>query len=153
MRNDFEKAVAESLVAYLAATLDSAITDVAPVVAFFDPMSIDDANRIVIACESGETKQSGATAAVVETKVEVKSLLRDPSMTSDVAGHFERVNAVRDLFNLAEPFDESIAAYNVAGIAITNVEPRRRFSTDMNRSSGFITSELVIQIHCHTTTE
>lgn len=150
MRNDIEKAVVETVVAYASATLDQDFVAGIPVVAFYDPMAIDDADRIIVSCEIGETKQSGPSNAVVQVEVGVKTRLEQPDMADAISGHFVRVNAVRDIFNVSSLEDE-LHENAADGIAITNVEPVRRFGTTMSDGSAY--SRLEMNVHCHTTEE
>lgn len=151
MRWDFEKAIVETVVLYLQATIDSDVLAAAPVASFYDAMAIDDGARIVVIAEDGETKVSGPGEAIVNVEVGVKTPADQPTLAADVSTHFDRVNCVRDLFATSDPAGD-IAAYNVDGISVDHVETVRRFGTDLNRESAFLYSTLELSIHCHTTT-
>lgn len=153
MRHDFELVTCDTYANYLEAVIDEAVLSVCPVVTVFDDMSNDEADRIVVRCESGETKTSGPANAVCVVDVVVKTLLRQPSMQDDVTKHFERVNAVRDALTVADT-DDAVNAYSEDGIAVDRIEPVRRFETRIvNGDGGFIESKLELQTHVHTTEE
>lgn len=150
MRHDFEKAAAETVAAYLEAVLESTLQEAAPVVTFFDPMSLDDASRIVVICESGETKEAGPGNALVQVEVGVKTPWTQPTLSTDVSTHFERVNAVRDAFTVADP-SAAVQAYSVSGIDLSHIDSVRRFETVMDRDGAFLYSS--IELNCHVNTE
>lgn len=150
MRHDFEKAVVDSVKAYIDAVLDDESCEGIPVVTFFDPMSLDDADRIIVVCEQGDTKIAGPSNVVCLVEVGVKTLKHESTLQADIETHFHRVNAVRDLFCVATP-GATIENYSVEGIHITHLESVRRFGTDMGGSDGtFIYSKQEFQIHAHT---
>lgn len=151
MRHDHERAICETVAAYLEGVLDAALIAAAPVVSFYDPMALDDADRITVICERGETKASQPGNFTAQVEVGVKTRLEQPDMANVISTHFERVNAVRDVFSVADPAGD-VSAHNVAGIEVTHIESVRRFSTDMG-SEVFIYSKLELTIHGNTANE
>jgi len=71
-----------------------------PVVTFIDPMSIDDANRIVVMSPDATTMVESPGNCEVTIEVGIKSQWAQPSMAADYAAHFQRVNVVRIGFSI-----------------------------------------------------
>lgn len=152
MRHDFEKALTEAVAAYLEAQLDAEVQTAAPVVAFYDPMAAEDGARIVVICESGETKEAGPGEGIGQVQVVVKTPWGQPGLDTAVTEHFERVNTVRDAFTVSDP-ETAIAAVQPAGISITRIESVRRWETQMDREAAYFMSGIELNVHFNTAEE
>ena len=155
MRYDFEIAVAQAVRDWIDSQLDPAITNKAPVVTFFDPMSVAESNRIIVMVPSGTTDDCVMSNAEVQVDVAVKSRWTEKTIAADFAAHWTRANAVRSqLFILDLPtwLNGTFAAAipPVVGIQIDYVNNRRDFHTQIY-AEGWIWSEISLRITCHAT--
>jgi hypothetical protein len=144
-RYDMEPLVSAALVEYVKETVDPAILKDCPAVTFYDPMSVDDASRIVIQCHEGETL--GDLPANFNATVEcvVRSQWCQETLPADLQKHWDRVNKVRDtLFYPA--MVEGINAKAVA-LAVTWVAPRRGFHTSIMEGWAVSTTTLTLKGH------
>lgn len=138
MRYDAEIVVSQAVVDYLRSIVDLDIQAVSPVVTFFDPMSVDEANRVVVFAPAGETNVEAAGHFGLEVECGLKSRWAQPSVAEDFQGHFERVNEVRDKICPADLLDR-INAQMPSGAALDFVNPGRTFTTAIRQ--GWIYSE------------
>lgn len=150
MRYDSETASGQMVAEYLAAVLDPSTVAASPVVTFYDPMSIDEANRIVVMVPSVDTDPASPGNLSITVEVVVKTQWTEPTVANDRAAHFERVNDVRDKL-MAANMPTWLTVYEPAGLGLSYVQPRRRFSTRI--MEGWFVSETSIQLQCFVTME
>lgn len=144
MRYDFEIAGAQIVADYLSEVLDASITNICPVVTFFDPMSVQDAHRIVVMVPNGSTDSAQPGSAEMLVEVGVRSRYRQTIIQQDFADHFERLNAVRSAL-----FVENLAAVldigSPAGIGICHATNKKDFQTNIY-GEGWIYSQTSFRI-------
>jgi hypothetical protein len=145
MRYDSETAAAQMVADYLLAVLDPSTVAASPVVTFYDPMSIDEANRIVVMVPSVDTDPACPGNLSVTLECVVKSQWAQPTISTDRDSHFEKVNDVRDKL-MAADMPTRLAAYEPAGLGVSYVQPRRQFSTRI--MEGWYVSESGLRIQC-----
>lgn len=144
MRYDFETQAAQVVADYLSTGLDPAITNISPVVTFFDPMSIDQSNRIVVMCPNGSTLAEQPGNAEMQVEVGVKSRWLQATIAADFAAHFTRLNAVRALlFRRDAEFQSQLKAPH--GIGVNAILNKREFSTQVYKE-GWIYSETTLRV-------
>lgn len=144
MRYDIENAAAAVVVAYLRSIVDPAVHLVkgrgdeyfSIIVAFYDPMSVDEANRIIVQCPNGETMPESMANGSMTVEVGIKSQWTQKTIVADFAAHFARVAEVRDkLFpsDLIERLNAAAAAAvpPITGIGIDYVAQGRKLHTDV----------------------
>jgi hypothetical protein len=158
MRYDIENAAADVVVAYLRSVVDAAIQNVddkdgnpqSIIVTFYDPMSVDEANRIVVRCPDGETMKESMANGGLSVEVGIKSQWKQPTIEADFEAHFARVAEVRDkLFpvDLIERLNAAAAAADppITGIGIDYVAQGRKLYTDVRE--GWLYSETGFQMN------
>lgn len=146
IRNDIEVIVADMVAAYLQATLAAETQADCPVVSWHDPMSIDDANRVVVMvpqCVSAEENPGNYECTV---EVGIKSQWSQPTVAADKESHFARVDAVRDALWTDTLVADLAAQSTVVGVNF--VSPRRNHTTKI--VDGFFYSETALTIHIYT---
>ncbi len=151
MRRDIEIPLAELVVNYLnsvCAVQAGGVLDatICPIVTFYDPMSVDQADRVIITVPHGETyaEQGGNFKALVETYQ--KTLWTQKTLADDMAKHFARVNEVRDKY-FAPNIIDLMSDLPVAGITVGFVNPRMQFNTKtLGERGGWITSETAFEL-------
>lgn len=143
-RYEPEWALAEIFESYLDEVLDEELFSKSPVVTFFDPMAQDEAERVVVLVHDVETSADGVSnfAAVVE--VTVKSQLKKPTLAEDMAAHFERTKAVRDVLCATNLMTELDAVDD--GLGVDGVNKRRGMRTQL--ADGWIYSETKLTVKC-----
>lgn len=151
MRHDYEKATTETVALYVQDNQSGNALTGLPVASFYDAMTTDDPDRIIVIAESGETKEADPGCATVDVEVGIKSTFSQPTAATDISDHFSRVNSLRDLFNVADPAS-AIDGYSVTGITVTGCDTVRRFETVPDRDAGFIYSSIELTLHVTTTT-
>ena len=151
MRRDFEIPLAQLVVDYLNSVCAVQVGGVldaklCPMVTFYDPMSVDDADRVIITVPHGETyaEQGGNFKAVVNTYQ--KTLWTQKTLADDMTKHFARVNEVRDKYFAPDIVDQmEILAPD--GIAVLFVNPRMQFETKtLGEKGGWITSDITFEL-------
>ena len=135
MRYDVETALSGLLVAYLGDLMDPALACVPPattapclIVDFTDPMSIDEANRIIVQVPTAKTTARMAGTWSARANVIARSRWTQATLKRDYAAHAERVNELRDKLCPADMVDR-MAAYQPPGMTIVSVDPAREYST------------------------
>lgn len=151
MRYDFEMPLAESLANFLRGHLDAAMQAECPVVAFTDPMSLDEAHRIVVRVLGGESDALSCATIAARAVVIVKSRWTQPTLQNDFVEHSARTNAVRDALAAGDLLDR-LALSPVTGLAYDFVFPTRTMSTEIF-TEGWIVSETELTIKIHVTEE
>jgi hypothetical protein len=149
MRWDVEQAAASVIAAYLQGSVAPTTSGPSPIVTYFDPMSVDEANRIVIFVPSGETMLECAGDGTLAIEVGIKSRWLQPTVNADFAAHWSRVKDVRDsLFpsDLATRLNNAAAAMNPAmtGFVVNFIKPVRAFHTRV--MDGWLYSETSFQM-------
>lgn len=140
MRLDIEVAAAELFAEFLkkyASTQPGQVTDAlaCPVVTFFDPMSVDDADRVVVMCPDAETDAAEPGHFTATVDVGIKTLWKQASIKADFLKHFARVKDVRDKLN-AVGIIGLLTPLMPAGMALDFVNPKKRFKTHIAESSA-----------------
>jgi len=148
-RYDVEWAAAPVFAQYLLNKLDPAIVASAPVITFFDPMSGDEAQRIVVTVLKGNSQKESPANYAFACKVTVKSRWAKSTVQNDMAAHFDRTNWVRDVLSANTLVNDlnAIAAAPLSGVFVGGgglvfdfIQPRRDFDTDV-RENGWIYSD------------
>ena len=121
------------------------------IVDFTDPMSIDEANRIVAIVPSAETGAEIGCEFTARIEVLVKSRWAKPSMTADYAAHNARVKSVRDKL-MTEDLAARLDGQMPTGAKLNFASKRRAFSTRVY-DNGWMTSETAFTVNGHFTTE
>jgi hypothetical protein len=152
MRFDVEIATAELVAAYLKGAVDEEVlpSDACPVVTFFDPMSVDEADRVVVMVPSADTSTESPGNFNANVECGIKTQWKQKTLAADFGKHFARVKEVRDKLFPSDLIDQLIAA-SPNGLGVDFVQPRRQFITRI--SEGWIYSETAFQINCFAKTE
>lgn len=152
MRWDVEIAVSQMVTDYLNSVVSSSILATCPAVTFYDPMSVEEDHRIVTQVPSATSMVEQPATFYTQTEVIIKSRWNQPTLATDHAAHFERVNAVRDVLFPADLVDRLNAApIKPDGLSVNFVQPVRTFTTTVH--DGWIVSETRMQIDVHLTTQ
>ncbi len=130
---DIEWVLAAVIASYLSTNLDQSITVTCPVVTWYDPMSQDDASRIVVTVPDGETEDDIVGNGDFSVEVNVKSQWTQPTLAADQATHRNRVVAVRSLLwtdTLIADIGTAAAALDES-VGINMVYYKRRMRTEV----------------------
>lgn len=155
-----ETLLAQIVVDYLGVELDSEIVGqgdkamltvfdgACGLVTFFDPMSIDEADRIVVECTDGETMSEAPANGIFQIEVGLKTQCAQKTLKADYQKHFDRLNALRD--NLFSPTlaEDLLTHCPGTGIYIEFVQPRRSLSTKAT-TDFWMYSGTVFRINSH----
>jgi hypothetical protein len=145
MRHDIEYALAETFKDYLTAKLDAADFVFWPIVTLYDPMAIDDANRVVCIVTDAELSEKQDGNFTAEIEIGVKTFWTQPDVATELAAHFDRVNQVRDVLSQSqEQFLTDLAAVAPAGMTITFANRRKKLSTAVNEANYYSTSTFTV---------
>jgi hypothetical protein len=143
--------LADVVVAYLKQVVDPNVLNAAPVVAFYDPMSIvDSADRIIVSIPNGNTMAEMLANGVAQVDVDVKTQISQAAMPADIGKHRDRTNEVRDKLFSGTLLADLLTQCAGKGINVEYVQPARRFGTqlfDEDGGGGYARSELGLQIH------
>lgn len=144
IRYDIEIATAQCLTSYLQALLTAEIDDLpmqekCPVVTFYDPMSIQEDDRIIVrvATSQSNAESPGNFAAAVE--LALKSQWKQPTLSADFARHFARLNALRSVI-WVQGLAAELAPYTPAGFAVNFVDNTRQNQTEI------MTNNLILSV-------
>ena len=139
MRYDIETAAAEMFAGYLKAlcsVADGYVMDAkkCPIVTFFDPMSVDDADRLVVMCPDSDidTADTGRFKATMD--IGLKKMWTQPNIDEDFSVHFQRVKDVRDKL-MAKDIIARLDPFLPDGMVVDFVQPRRQFKTHIAEST------------------
>jgi hypothetical protein len=147
-RYDIEWALAPAVAAYLQGKIDPAIQAVSPVITFFDPMAVDEANRIIVEIPQAKTMKEARGNFSGACKVTVKSRWSKPTVKADFSAHYDRTNWTRDSIispTLVTDLNSSAlslataAGQSSAGFTLDFQQPEIVFQTDVRE--GWIYSE------------
>jgi hypothetical protein len=147
-RYDIEWALAPAVAAYLGGKISPDIQSVSPVITFFDPMAVDEANRIIVEIPQAKTMKEARGNFSGTCKVTVKSRWAKPTVKTDFSAHFDRTNWTRDaLMSPTLATDVQAAALVLAtaagqgstGFNFDFQQPEISFQTDVRE--GWIYSE------------
>lgn len=157
MRYDIESAVAQVFVDYLIGIVDPAIQASCPIVGFFDPMSVDDSNRIIVHCEQAQSDPTSIGNFDGRVEIDVKSQWTDgPDIKQNFDDHFTRVNEVRDKIwsdkfaHDAATFQQ-LQSFTESGVMIEFVSPRRDCSVKIFKNPGWLLSTTAFQVRAMVT--
>ena len=146
MRFDPEIALADTLTGYIKSILSGDIFETCPAVTFFDPMSIDDADRIVVQVPSCDTMAESAGNFDLIAEVGIKTQWAQVSVTDDMKKHFDRVSALRDILS-ASNIKDRLESFQPDGFKVDFVNPSRAGSTKV--FEGWIFTDTKMQIAAH----
>jgi hypothetical protein len=149
-RYDIEWALAPVVALYLQGKISAAAQLISPVVTFFDPMAVDEANRFVIEIPSAATMAESPGNFSGTCQCTVKSRWTQKTLAADMAAHFDRSNWMRDaLMSIALVNDLNTAAGNNAGWRLDYIQPKREFSTVV--AEGWAYSDVKFTFNGHFT--
>lgn len=144
-RYDIEGIVADTLSAYLSAQLGSGVTTTCPVVTFYDPMSVDEASRIVVLAPDAASREEAAGNFTVRVEIGIKSRWAQASAGTDWTTHMSRVNLVRGVL-----WDADLAAslHTEANglIGVNFVQPERKITTDVREGWYYTPTTLTLEV-------
>lgn len=122
----------------LASTEPGMVTDAGrcPIVTFFDPMSVADADRVIVMCPNASTDTSDKGRFEATLDIGIKTLWKQATVKTDFAKHFSRVKDIRDklmpeigtLLGLVTPFVP-------AGMSVDFIEHRIQFKSHIAEST------------------
>ncbi len=156
-RYDIEWALPPIVAAYLTAELTlqfPKLADVSPVITIFDPMAIDEANRVIVEVPGGKTMKEQQGSFSGSCLVTVKSRWAQPSVAADMSAHFNRTNWTRDALmsptiaadlNALALTMATAAGKSSAGLNVDFVQPVIEFKLDVR--SGWVYSETTFQFN------
>lgn len=139
MRYDIEDSVTKIFADYLSVAASTAVGQVCdpnrcPIVTFFDPMSVDDADRIVVRCPDAVTDPADMGRFSAEIEVGIKTLWTQVNIKKKFSEHHQRVNDIRDKL-MAPSIIALLATVTPAGVALDFVHPRKHFKTHVAEST------------------
>ena len=140
-RLDIEGLVADTVCDYIKATLSAAIQATCPVVTFHDPMSIDDANRIIVMVPSGITPDYAPGNFSVSLEVGTKTQWSQMSMQTDWTNHMAAVSAVRNIL-WDDGLEAALDTQAADAIGFNRAMPDRRIATEV-REQWYYTPTVV----------
>lgn len=147
MRWDLEIPMAAIVTNYLRAIVDTAIQADCMIVDFTDPMSLDAAHRVVIACTRGSTDADSPGNGEITVETTIKSLWAQATLQADFSAHFARVNEVRDKLMPSDLVDR-LNAFAPSGLVIDYVQPKRDFDTSIKVDTWIVgTFNFVVNYH------
>jgi hypothetical protein len=158
MQYDYEMPVATMFAQYLlnqCATGPGGILDqsLCPIVTFFDPMSVDPEDRVVIFVPTGETDSAIGGNFLAEVEIYQKTQWSQIELQQNFSTHYARLKELRDkLFpiNLAS----RLAPFAPSGLAIDYVNQKKSFATKIvGDEGGFIDNRTMLTIQGHFTVE
>ncbi|MEI8289578.1 MAG: hypothetical protein WCH99_08890 [Verrucomicrobiota bacterium] len=139
MRYDIEIASAQLFADYLNAlcsVADGYVMEAkkCPIVTFFDPMSVDDADRCTVMCPDADIDIADTGRFKATMDIGLKKLWAQPTIKADFDVHFQRVQDVRDKLM---PIDivTRLKPFLPDGMVIDFVQPRRQFKTHIAEST------------------
>jgi hypothetical protein len=149
-RYDYEWVAAGIIAAYLASKLTPAQQEVSPVISFFDPMYVDDANRIIVEVPNVETTPECPGNFKGTCKVTVKSQWTQAAGQQDLKDHRLRTKWTRDVLMSNTLAGDLTAIANQApvegvdyvgggGISFDFIQPKRHFETEMREAWAYST--------------
>jgi hypothetical protein len=145
-RYDIEWALAPVVAVYLQGKISDAAQLISPVVTFFDPMAVDEANRFVIEVPSAMTLADSPGNFSGACQCTVKSRWTQKTLAVDMAAHFDRSNQMRDaLMSIALANDLNTVAGNNAGWKMDYIQPKREFKTVV--AEGWVYSDTVFMFN------
>jgi hypothetical protein len=139
MRYDLEFAASELFSKYLQNLCSTAVGQImdskaCPIVTFYDPMSIDDADRLTVMSTSGDTDiyDRGRFTALID--VGLKTLWTQATIQADFKRHRERLNDVRDKLM---PLDiiTRLQPFLPDGMNVDFVQPKKQYETHVAEST------------------
>lgn len=123
------------LVALFQAGISASVIDPAQIVSWFDPMSVDEADRIVVIVPDGQSEDYAVGNAQMTVEVGVKTQWAQSTLTSaDVARHRARVVAVRSLL-WVDTLVADLTALAAGAMGFNFIQPQRQFKTEVNAQS------------------
>lgn len=129
---------------YLRENVSQEIQSAAMIVDFTDPMSIDDANRIIVQVPSGSSDESHAGNGEFEVEIGIKSQWAQASINEDFAAHKARVREVRSwLWSATLAEDLNTAGGDVIGVDF--VQPQRGFKSEVY--DGWLFTDTTLKVH------
>lgn len=146
MRTDLEIVVADCFANYLKSVVSGETQAACPVVTWTDPMSIDEADRIIVdvpSC-SGSTEIKGNDDCTIH--IGVKTQWAQATITEDRDRHFARVGEVRNALSVKSLAEELQPFSDVVGINF--VQPGWAQSSKV--VEGFFHSETQITVNTFT---
>lgn len=148
IRNDIELVLADTVTAYLQAVLSAETQAVCPVVSFHDPMSVDEADRIVVLVPQCVSEDYSLGNFECTMEIAVKTQWTQPNGSTNKATHFSRLDAVADALTTGSLIVDLQALS--AEVGINHVSNKRARSTKIY-DNGFIVSEIGLTVHAFTT--
>ncbi|MDE2106984.1 MAG: hypothetical protein KGL39_57790 [Patescibacteria group bacterium] len=139
--------------AYLQAKVSVDRQNVSPVVTFWDPMSIDEANRFIVMIESAEMQPESPANFKAKGVVTTKSRWAQKTIAADFKSHFDRVNWVRDPLMSPTLADDLTTQLNASGggVVVDFFQPKRQFATEKTLE-GWVYSDTFFELNGFFTT-
>lgn len=137
IRWDIEPLISQTIVSYLVDVLDPSILAICPAVTFYDPMSIDEDNRIVVQVPNAVAAPENPAVGEALVEVGMKSRWNQPTYADDMSEHFSRVSAVRAAL-IAAGLEQLLTQTD--GFKVQWQKPRINFTTRVT-TDGWIYSE------------
>ena len=128
-------------------------TKVCPIVTFYDPMSVDDANRMTIMVPNAATDVPQPGRFVGSIDMGLKTIWTQPTIKSDFANHRARLKDIRDKLLPADLLTR-LAPYLPNGMAIDFVHPQKRFTSHIAEAgANWIYSGTIFEVAGYFTAE
>ncbi|MGN6552528.1 MAG: hypothetical protein ACTHLW_02185 [Verrucomicrobiota bacterium] len=143
MRYDAEIVLSSAVAAYLSSILSKETKDRWPAVTFFDPMSVENADRIVVMVPSAMTMAEQPGKFVASVECVIKTEWKQATLAKNFQDHFACINETRDKLCPPDLMDRLNAVIE-PGAELDFVQPARKFSTIVR--TGWIASETVFEV-------
>lgn len=130
---DIETAISEAVKALLVANVAEAFQLDCPVVTFYDPMSIDEANRCVVQVPECHPVQEHAGNFEATVEVGIKAQWAQASVAEDLASHNARCRAFRSVL-LSNTLAEEIEAQAGGKFSVWFVDPEKQMRTEVREN-------------------
>lgn len=151
MRYDIEFPLAQLFASYLTAqcaTFAGGVLDpvLCPIVTFFDPMSVDSADRVIVKVPSADTMPECGGNFKATIEVYQKTQWHQATLKAEMLAHSQRINEVRDKLQSSQII-ALMTPLMPAGLSITWVNPRMAFTLNTyGDKGGWIASETTIMV-------
>jgi hypothetical protein len=104
-----------------------------PIVSFYDPMAVDDADRCVVICEGGKVPDYTLGNFELGVEVGLKTIWATPSLAADLEKHKLRLTSLRNILCIATAdLITSLNAVAPVGFLVTYVNKGRDIKTSSN---------------------
>lgn len=148
---DAEFIIADALADYLKSVASEGLQTASPIVTFYDPMSVEEMDRVVVQCPTGATDEDAAGNGEFNLVIGQRTRWTQANVAYCVAVHRERLKEIRSLMAV----DDLITLLDAAAegaIGFNFVKYSRTLETKIT-DAGWIYSETGYTVYVYTKEE